>query len=131
AARRVAMRSPAFVQVPLRRAWHFLLRTSSIGSPSSKGFRYALRVAAEKAVFEGQTEVHDLPPIFHYWSNKHLRPVLESLGFSNPDEFFRLKVGEAIASCGSGPARIISIGSGNCDTEIRLAQSLIEDGLTH
>src|SRR5690606_10155330 len=44
---------------------------------------------------------------------------------------FRLKVGEAITSCGSGPARIISIGSGNCDTEIRLAQGLIEDGLTH
>ncbi len=29
-----------------------------------------------------------LPRIFHYWSNKYLRPMLEEFGVSNPDQFF-------------------------------------------
>jgi len=34
-------------------------------------------------------DVHALPGIFHYWSDKYLRPKLEAFGFSNPDQFFR------------------------------------------
>lgn len=42
----------------------------------------------EKARFDTQTEVHDLPAIAHCWSNQYLRPVPETFGFSNPEWFF-------------------------------------------
>ena len=83
AARRIAKRLPGFLQSPLRVLWRRLLN-----SGLSERTRYRLRIAAEQVVFEGQTEVHDLPEIFHYWSNRYLRPKFESFGFYNPDDFF-------------------------------------------
>ena len=49
---------------------------------------YLQRVAAEKANYRDVEVVHDLAPIFHYWSNKYLVPKLAPFGFNNPDEFF-------------------------------------------
>ena len=129
AARRAALQLPGALQIPLRNIWQLVLRASSAGRPRTKGFRYLLRIAAEKAIFENQIEVHDLPPISHYWSNTHLRPILEVHGFSNPDQFFLENVKKSVLESTPGNIRILSIGSGNCDTEIRLAQSLRNDGL--
>ena len=50
--------------------------------------RYRSQAAAEDAFFAGCVDVHALPPIFHYWSNRYLRPMLEEFGFSHPDAFF-------------------------------------------
>jgi SAM-dependent methyltransferase len=90
---------------------------------------YATRAAEEAAIFSGMAEVHDLPPIFHYWSNTHLRPELERFGFSNPDEFFAKYLAETAARAGDRTARFVSIGSGNCDTEVRVAGLLRERGV--
>lgn len=91
---------------------------------------YQARVAAETSTFSGQVEVHDLPPIFHYWSNQWLRPQLEVFGFSNPDQFFAQYLGmsHADAVAAGRRARFVSLGSGNCDTEIRVAALLKEAG---
>lgn len=91
---------------------------------------YQARMAAETSTFSDQTEVHDLPPIFHYWSNRWLRPQLEVFGFSNPDQFFAqyLCRSHADASEAGRRARFVSLGSGNCDTEIRIATLLKEAG---
>lgn len=35
----------------------------------------------EVARYREVTNVHDLPNIFHYWSNKHLLPQLRRFGF--------------------------------------------------
>ena len=95
------------------------------------GRDYAARIAAETAIFAGQVEVHDLPPIFHYWSNRWLRPQLEAFGFSNPDQFFAkyLEAAHAQATARGRRARFASIGSGNCDTEVRVAALLVGRGL--
>ena len=92
---------------------------------------YAARIAAETSIFAQQTEVHDLPGIFHYWSNKWLRPQLETFGFSNPDQFFAryLQAAHAEAEKASRVARFASLGCGNCDTETRVAGLLVERGL--
>jgi SAM-dependent methyltransferase len=95
------------------------------------GGRYAARIAAEVSRFRDDTDVHALPPIFHYWSNRYLRPKLESHGFSHPDAFF---VANIEACCARSPTnverekRIISLGAGNCDTEVRLARALVDAG---
>ncbi len=86
------------------------------------------RSATEVAIFAGQEEVHELPPIFHYWSEKWLRPELEAFGFSNPEEFFAYYI-ERSAQELKRPLRIVSLGSGNCDAEVRVAELLRRRGL--
>ena len=90
---------------------------------------YASRVAAERMIFAKQTEIHDLPAIFHYWSNRYLRPKLEMFGFSHPDQFFANYLERAYTDALSSPARFASLGCGNCDTEVRVAKLLVERGL--
>lgn len=99
------------------------------GSPSPQG-DYAVRLDQERDIFTDQLEVNDLPPIFHYWSNTHLRPRLERFGFSNPDQFFANVLEQAFLDTTTRPARFASIGSGNCDTEVRVASLLVERGIT-
>jgi SAM-dependent methyltransferase len=88
---------------------------------------YAARVRREQAYYAERTHVHDLPPIFHYWSNRYLRPKLEAFGFSHPDAFFARYVAQALRSARTR-GLVASIGAGNCDTEIRLAQALLAEG---
>jgi SAM-dependent methyltransferase len=90
---------------------------------------YAGRLAAETDVYEDVTDVHDLPPIFHYWSNTHVRPMLEAFGFSNPDELFAKHLLESAARRGVEAPAFLSIGAGNCDTEVRVSRLLREAGL--
>lgn len=100
------------------------------GWPQGASASYDDRYAAELGTFADQLQVHDLPPIFHYWSNTWLRPQLEAFGFSDPDGFLVLYADRAIAAAEAvgRVARLASLGSGNCDTEIRVAQRLLEGG---
>jgi len=94
-------------------------------TPAEHG--YQQRIAAERQNFDTCVEIHDLPPIFHYWSNRYLRPRLEAVGVSDPDAFFTKYVAECYGR-GIDRRRFISIGAGNCDTEVRLARALINAG---
>src|ERR1700749_4788279 len=89
---------------------------------------YAEKLATETANYKNVENVHDLPEIFHYWSNTHIRPMFEQFGFSNPDQFFKKYLRESAQRCGGGPPRFVSVGSGNCDTEVRVAKALLEEG---
>lgn len=86
--------------------------------------RYAARVAAEKSIYRDCLDIHNLPDIFHYWSDRYVRPKLEAFGFSNPNEMFQKYVSEQCRRQKNGVTRIASIGSGNCDLEIELASHL-------
>jgi SAM-dependent methyltransferase len=97
------------------------------GVPDSS--RYAASVAAEKQVYRDCLEVHDLPPIFHYWSNRYVRPKLEACGFSSPEQLFQRYVDKQFAN-GRKERRIVSIGAGNCDLEVELAAHLVQQGYT-
>ncbi len=92
------------------------------------GRTYAARVAAESKVYAACEDVHDLPPIFHYWSNRYLRQKLESFGFGHPDAFFVRSLSAQQRVDGEGPRRFASLGAGNCDTEIRVASALRAGG---
>lgn len=72
------------------------------------------------------SDVHDLPPIHHYWSDRWLRPKLESVGFADLDDFFLHHLERTLA--GDGPRTIVSLGAGNCDFEVQLARSLADRG---
>ena len=84
---------------------------------------YKNRLADELSRFDVEAEINDLPEIFHYWSNKYLVPKLSEFGFNNPDEFF-LKYAKQAIKNNPGYISILSIGAGNCDTEVALAKNL-------
>jgi SAM-dependent methyltransferase len=89
---------------------------------------YARRLHNEKGQFDDCLNVHELPDIFHYWSNRYLRPMFESFGFSSPNDFFLQYIRR---QCGQDRTRdisIVSIGAGNCDLEIELGERLLADG---
>ena len=122
----VARRLPGPLKRPLQR-WH----PSRASVPLPDDTTYQERLARETEIFAGQEEVHDLPAIFHYWSNKFLRPQLEAFGFSHPDEFFAnyLAAAHADARAANRRARFASLGCGNCDTEVRVAAILVARGI--
>jgi trans-aconitate methyltransferase len=70
--------------------------------------------------------VHDLPGIFHYWSNRYLLPKCRQFGFSTPQDFFENELLKLTAL--PGLHRFVSIGSGNGDLEVALAAALVARG---
>lgn len=97
-------------------------------APSSSDEEYGRRMAKEVEHFIGQVNVHDLPPIFHYWSNRYLRPILESFGYAHPEDFFAVEIARQRERRG-GAIRVLSLGAGNGDAEVRIAQTLRERGV--
>lgn len=107
--------------------------TTSAGSvpDATAESEYQRKLDAERATFRDQVDVHALPEIFHYWSNKYLLPKFQPFGFASPDDFFVLHIKPILDSASAQFTRIASIGAGNCDTEIRLARALRQHGHEH
>ena len=89
---------------------------------------YGKRLADEEGTYRDCEEVHNLPDIFHYWSNRHVLPMLKAFGFSTPAEMFRKYLAEQCQARKNEVKRFVSIGSGNCDLEIDLALHLLATG---
>jgi len=106
-----------------------LLSFMQVHIPAMDRIGYALRRAEERGTFALQHRIHELPPIFHYWSNAWLRPQLETFGFSNPDQFFALHLSKSVKDSGVRSSRFASLGAGNCDTELRVARLLVDEGI--
>lgn len=86
------------------------------------------KILEEIEQFKNVTNIRDLPDIYHYWSNKYLRPKTESLGFSDFKELCTQYI-ERFVRIISKECNILSIGAGNCDFEINLAIQLREKGV--
>ena len=87
---------------------------------------YWLRENLEKFAFNRTPVIHDLPPIFHYWSNAYVRPRFEAIGFSSPDDFFFRTIATEQRRL-ARTVRVLSVGSGRCEVEIALARRLADD----
>lgn len=85
---------------------------------------YRVRVFAERHAFDHACCVHDLPPIFHYWSDTHLKPRFEPLGFRSAEDFFAGTAIRAIAERDGRLLEIASLGAGRCELELELADRL-------
>jgi ubiquinone/menaquinone biosynthesis C-methylase UbiE len=88
---------------------------------------YERRVRSEHARYDDVEVVHDLPEIYHYWSNRYVLPKLSALGLTSIEEFFVDEIAAAAARNG-GSADVISLGAGNCDLEIDLLARLDAKG---
>src|SRR5437867_4207914 len=110
---------PTPLRPPLRRCVHALF-------PS---LRYRSRVRNEIGIYSGIENVHDLPAIAHYWSEKYVSPMLTPFGFRNSIEFFRTYIARICTSRTGETIFILSVGAGNCATEINIAEWLRENGI--
>ena len=96
-------------------------RDQSIRSMRDPG--YTAMMAREVANYRSVENVHDLPEIFHYWSNKYLVPKYQEFGFVSPNSFY-LRYMTQVCNQQKATVWFISCGSGNCDTEVALVESL-------
>jgi len=86
---------------------------------------YQDQVASQIAQYENCTNIHDLPPVYHYWSAKYLQPRFEQvLGTSDVADFYATHIAEAVRA--SGHTDVLSLGSGDCSVEIEVARRLRE-----
>ena len=93
---------------------------------------YKLRYLNEVRIFGKNHNVHQLPEIFHYWSNKYLLPKEQLFGFNNPDEFFYKYCKDyCLQLTDTAQIKIISIGSGNGELEVNIAINLVKSGITN
>ena len=81
------------------------------------------------AIYEKQIKVHDLPEIYHYWSNKFLAPIFQEAGFKSIAEFFSSNLLKAKKRTGSNVANFVSVGAGNCDLEVSVVKNMVDAGL--
>jgi SAM-dependent methyltransferase len=90
---------------------------------------YASRIDAELATYAGQEEVHDLPPIYHYWSERYVLPLLTDVGLPGLDAFWDREIAAVCARRHPRPARLLSLGAGNGDIELDIASRLRDQGI--
>lgn len=90
---------------------------------------YAAKMARELENFREVANVHDLPEIYHYWSNKYLIPLFEECGFSTVEQFFAMHLLACTKTVNLPHHHFISIGSGNGDLEVAVSGLLREAGL--
>ena len=89
---------------------------------------YRNRLDHEMARFADETDVHDLPPMYHYWSHTYLRPKLAAFGATGIEDYFANQLERAIRDSPERPARFVSVGAGNSDTEVQVARLLADRG---
>jgi 2-polyprenyl-3-methyl-5-hydroxy-6-metoxy-1,4-benzoquinol methylase len=91
---------------------------------------YQSRIRAQIAQYAKPEALLKLPPIYHYWIAKHIRPRMCSVcGVSNVLLFYAGCAAEAFRQPGAS-RRIISLGAGECVHEISLIKKLLEMGET-
>ncbi|MCI1729356.1 MAG: class I SAM-dependent methyltransferase [Chiayiivirga sp.] len=112
------------------RAWWRARKRQAPNTTVIEDPAYAERIARENAIFADQVDVHALPEIFHYWSNRYLLPMELEFGARHPEDFLSKYLFESAQRTGAARPRFVSLGSGNCDAEVRIGQDLVARGLT-
>ena len=85
---------------------------------------YSERFDIELSRLQNLEKVHALPDIFHYWSEKYVRPKPRTLGFDSMAEFFVRYISQSCNRRNEDISKIVSLGSGNSDFEVDFARRL-------
>lgn len=91
------------------------------------GNDYASKIEVELKTHDDKVIVHDLPDIYHYWSNKFLKPKFDALGIENIQSLFADPI-ERFYQQHNRTVTVASLGPGNCDFEVNIARQLTENG---
>lgn len=90
---------------------------------------YQARVARQIAQYATEP-IHDAPPIYEYWSNTYLRPKLNAVfGVDSMTAFYAEHILQRVAVTPEPITRILSIGAGDAELEVEVAQYLFSRGM--
>lgn len=98
---------------------------------SFNNMEYSRRAQTEINNYKYVEDVHDLPSIYYYYENNFLKPKWQIFGFNNVNEFYIKYILHICKQYNYNNCEILSIGAGNCDTEIELAKLLIGEETTN
>jgi len=126
------MRQAGFDEVGLNYYWSEKYSYLGVGQhyiyAVKRPDKYQLKITKEIQYFKSVENVHDLPAIYHYWSNKYLKPIMDHLGIEGIYEFFAGYIEDACKANPDSEIRAISIGSGNCDSEVQICKLVERKG---
>jgi len=90
---------------------------------------YQKKVHEQIEQFNDKNQYQELPEIFHYWSNKYVVPMLQEVfGVNNNIEFYTKHFIDCLRS-NPNANKLLSIGCGECETEITIASQLLKEGI--
>lgn len=90
---------------------------------------YKKKIQEQIDQFNCKNKYQQLPEIFHYWSNKYVVPMLQAvIGVNNNIEFYTKNLADCLQG-NPAPPELLSIGCGECETEMAIASQLIADGI--
>ena len=93
------------------------------------GREYKARVARQIAQY-ATAPLHDAPPIYEYWSNTYLRPKLNAVfGVDSMTAFYAEHIIQRVAVTPDPVTQILSIGAGDAELEVEVAQHLLSRGI--
>lgn len=76
--------------------------------------------------YQGDT----LPPIFHYWSGRHVAPRLARIGLRRPEKLYLVETEKQARQQSGRTVSVVSFGTGACALELWLATTLREKGIS-
>jgi SAM-dependent methyltransferase len=88
------------------------------------------RLKAEIEFYREVENVADLPGSFIAWSGEFLLPKLQAMGYVSIEDIWIRAVGDLQRERAHGALRIVSLGAGNCENEVALAEALIKHGIS-
>src|SRR5215469_12275480 len=93
------------------------------------GREYKARVARQIAQY-ATAPLHNVPPIYEYWSNSYLRPKLNAVfGVDSMTAFYAEHILDRVATTPEPITRVLSIGAGDAELEVKVAEHLLSRGL--
>ena len=103
--------------------------TAKTEEDQNQNITYKSRLENELKRYSDKVNIHELPDIAHYWSNRYLSIYVKTLGYKSIRDIHFQHCKEACQT--QEEARFCSIGAGNCEVEVLLAKQLVESGLTN
>ena len=91
---------------------------------------YEDRVRSQIEQYKDTVDMHDLPEIFHIWSEAYIAPGLQHVFKSSSIDQIYADAYKQAKGSSAEEGRILSIGCGDGGVEIRVAKLLLEQGIS-
>lgn len=119
--------------IPLGREFkNHMRKTIESGTQLAFGISdYDRRFEQELAAYNDVDHVHDLPEIHAYWAKKYLDPKVRAIGVERLTDLYVNYVFEACRATPDKTVLAVSIGAGNCDLEIEIAEAVLNKGVNN
>ena len=88
---------------------------------------YETRLRQQQEQYATGAEIYGLPEIFHYWTKRYIAPAIQHVfGANSITELYARPLTHILDVGGTRSRKFVSIGSGDCSEEVKIAKRLLE-----